>query len=320
MDPLALVDPALRPLLAVWPTTTLSAATLNMARGRELPAFPIEPDDIIVEERSAPGPAGGDVVPLLIYRPLCDDVLRGCLFHIHGGGFVMGAAREVEFAYRPIASALGCVIVSVDYRLAPEAVFPAAIEDCYAGLAWTFANAAALNVDRRRIGVTGESAGGGLAAALALMARDRGEYRLAFQHLTYPMLDDRTCVATAPSHAGRFVWNADSNRFGWGALLGREPGGEGVSPYAAPARAEDLSGLPPTYIMTGALDLFVEEDIDYARRLIAAGVPTELHVFPGAFHGFDILPGAPVADAARAARLAALKRALHSDYRQHRPA
>lgn len=302
MNPLSLVDPALRPLLEAWPTTTLSAQTLEAARARELPPFPVEPDDIVVEERHIPGPAGGAAVSLRLYRPPSGGGPTGCLFHIHGGGFVMGSAREVEFAYRPIAATLGCVIVSVDYRLAPEAIFPVAIEDCYAGLAWTFANAATLNVDTMRIGVTGESAGGGLAAALALMARDRGEHRLAFQH--------RTCVRPPHAHAGQFVWNADSNRFGWRALLGWEPGGDGVSPYAAPARAEDLAGLPPTYIMTGALDLFVDEDIEYARRLIAAGVPTELHVFSGAFHGFDILPGAAVADAARAARLAALGRAL----------
>jgi acetyl esterase/lipase len=156
----------------------------------------------------------------------------------------------------------------------------------------------------------GESAGGGLAAALALMTRDRRGPALAFQHLTYPMIDDRTCMGEPPAHTGEFIWTPHNNRFGWTALLGQEPGGDTVSPYAAAARATDLAGLPPTFIMTGALDLFVGEDIDYARRLIAAGVPTELHVHPGAFHGFDLLPGSGVADRAQAMRIDALHRAL----------
>ena len=212
--------------------------------------------------------------------------------------------------HRPLAEELGCVIVSVDYRLAPETPHPGPVEDCYAGLAWTFAHAGELGIDPARVGVAGESAGGGLAASLALLARDRGEHRLAFQHLTYPMLDDRTCITDVHPHTGAFIWTPHNNRFGWSALLGHDPGGQAVSPYAAAARAEDLSGLPPTFIATGALDLFLDEDIDYARRLIRAGVPTELHVYPGAFHGFDIHPTAAVAVAARADRVAALRRVL----------
>jgi triacylglycerol lipase len=194
--------------------------------------------------------------------------------------------------------------------LAPEHVFPAAIEDCYAGLRWTVENAATLGIDTGRLGVMGESAGGGLAAALALLARDRGEYKLAFQHLTYPMIDDRTCLGEQHPHTGEFIWTSHSNRFGWQALLGQEPGGADVSPYAAASRADDLTGLPPAYIMSGALDLFVEEDLEYARRLIHAGVSTELHVFPGGFHGFDIFPLSAASAAAQAARTAALARAL----------
>ena len=222
----------------------------------------------------------------------------------------MGAAAPLEFLHRPLAEELSCVIVSVDYRLAPETVFPGAIEDCYAGLAWTFAHAVDLNIDPARIGVMGESAGGGLAAALALLARDRGEYALAFQLLTYPMIDDRTCVRDANPVTGEFVWIPQSNRFGWTSLLGQEPGGEGVSSYAAAARATDLAGLPPTWMMTGALDLFLDEDIDYAQRLIAAGVPTEFHIYPGAFHGFDIWPDAKVSAQARRDRVDALRRFL----------
>ena len=310
MDTLHLVDPALRPLLEAWPTLDLTAESLAEMRTRELPPMPIDPSGMVVEDRTIPGPDGAPHIAVRIYRPESGEGPFGCIYHIHGGGYVAGAAKEMEFAIRPLAGALGCVIVSVDYRLAPEAVFPAAIEDCYAGLAWTFAHADALGIDTNRIGVMGESAGGGLAAALALMARDRGEYALKFQCLTYPMLDDRTCTRQAHPTAGQFVWTGASNRFGWTSLLGCEPGGEGVSPYASAARAEDLAGLPPTCILTGTLDLFVDEDIDYARRLIAAGVPTELHVYPGAFHGFDFMPGIPVSDQARADRLASLKRAL----------
>jgi triacylglycerol lipase len=185
------------------------------------------------------------------------------------------------------------------------------VEDCYAALAWVYANAEALGADTARIGVMGESAGGGLAAALALLARDRGDYPLAFQHLMYPMIDDRTCVDPDPHpFVGEYIWTAHNNAFGWRALLGVEPGSEGVSPYAAAARAEDLSRLPPTFISTGALDLFLEENLEYARRLMRAGVPTELHVYPGGYHGFDIAPDAEVSKNARRNRMAALAKAL----------
>jgi triacylglycerol lipase len=217
-----------------------------------------------------------------------------------------------EASLRPMAMTLGCIIVSVDYRLAPEVRFPGAIEDCYAALAWVFEHATELGVDSQRIGVMGESAGGGLAAALALLARDRGKYRLAFQHLIYPMIDDRTCVTSDPHpYTGEFTWTAAGNTFGWSSLLSVPPGSDGVSPYAAAARAQDLAGLPPTFISTGALDLFLEEDLEYARRLTRHGVPVELHVYPGAIHGFDMMPTAQVAVSARRDRLDALRRVLH---------
>ncbi len=309
MDTAHLVDPELRPLLDVFPTSRFSLETLADIRGRAFPAPPIDGSATTLDRRLVPGPAGAPDVELHIYRPKAATGPLPCVFHIHGGGYVIGAARHQEAMHRPLAAALGCAIVSVDYRLAPETVFPGAIEDCYAGLAWTFAQAADLGLDTARIGVTGESAGGGLAAALALMARDRGEYSLAFQHLIYPMIDDRTCAHPDPHpHAGEFIWTPHNNRFGWSSLLGHEPGGEGVSPYAAAARAEDLSGLPPTYISTGALDLFLEEDLEYARRLTRAGVPVELHVYPGAFHAFERVPDAAVAKQARRDSREALRR------------
>lgn len=311
MDTLHLVDPELRPLLEAWPTVTLTAETLAQLRNRQLPFPAPKACDVDLERRTVPGPAGAPDITLHIYRPSDAAGPLPAIYHIHGGGYVMGAASELEFFHRPLVATLGCVLVSVDYRLAPETVFPGAIEDCYAGLAYVFANAADLGIDAGRIGVMGESAGGGLAAALALLARDRGEYALAFQHLTYPMIDDRTCTAEPHPVAGQYIWHPANNRFGWQALLGHEPGQDGVSPYAAAARADDLSGLPPTYIATGALDLFVDEDIAYAQRLIRAGVPVELHVYPGGFHGFDIMAGAAVAQQANTDRIAALTRALH---------
>jgi triacylglycerol lipase len=232
------------------------------------------------------------------------------VYHIHGGGFISGQAAESESQHRALSAELGCVLVSVDYRLAPETCFPGNIEDCYAGLKWVFRHAAEMNIDTRSVGLMGESAGGGLAAALALLARDRGECALAFQHLASPMLDDRTCLARDSGLRGRWVWTRENNWFGWSALLGHAPGVEGVSPYAAPARAESLIGMPPTFLTTGALDLFLEENMEFARRLADAGVPTECHVYPGAFHGFELHPTATVACAARRDARAALARFL----------
>jgi len=231
--------------------------------------------------------------------------------HIHGGGYVIGSADMTAPQSKAIAAALGCFVVSVDYRLAPETAFPGAVEDCYAALKWLHGQAAALGVDPTRIAIGGESAGGGLAAALAVLARDRGEVAVCFQCLTYPMIDDRTVTRPDPHpFVGHHLWTPTQNRFGWAALLGRDPGGDDVSPYAAAARTPDLAGLPPALIVVGALDLFLEEDIEYARRLMRAGVPTELHVYPGAYHGFDLTPGAAVSQAMVRDRMNALDRAL----------
>lgn len=222
-----------------------------------------------------------------------------------------GSVDALETRHRELTAKLHCCLIAVDYRLAPETQFPGAIEDCYAALSWVVRNAGSLGICPESIVLMGESAGGGLSAALALRARDRGEFRPAFQHLTYPMLDDRTAIKDhdAP-FAGEFLWTKDDNQFGWTSLLGSAAGGDDVSPYAAPSRAHDLSGLPPTFTMTDALDLFADEGIDYARRLIHGGVPTELHVFPGGFHGFDLASFANVGKSASETSFAALSRAL----------
>jgi triacylglycerol lipase len=308
-----LVDPELRAVLEQIPHMDFSVDILPIARATPV-QFPLDPSVAVqVDTRrvSIPGPSGSPAVGLTVYRPKDTAEELPCIYHIHGGGYVMGSAEQYQSLVMPQCLELRCVIISVDYRLAPETQFPGSIEDCYVGLEWTFAHASELQIDATRIGVMGESAGGGLAASLALLARDRDGNSLAFQHLIYPMLDDRTpdCADPHP-YTGEYIWTGLSNRFGWGALLGKARGTAAVSPYAAAARATDLSRLPNTYIAAGALDLFLEEDLEYARRLTRHGVSVELHVYPGAYHGFDMLTQSTVANVAKRDSLAALKRAL----------
>lgn len=238
-------------------------------------------------ERFIPGPGGN--VRILIYEPRDRREAAPGLLHIHGGGFVMGVPEYEDVRNNQIAAELGHVVVSVDYRLAPEATYPSALDDCHAALLWLYDNSDALGIDRARIGLIGESAGGCHAAALSCLMSDRGDVPLAFLWLTYPMLDDRVGSTVTPhDYAGEFCWTAADNVSGWSAMLGRPAGGTPPGPYAVPARIEDLRGFPFTLMQTGALDLFCDEDIDFARRLMSAGVPTELHVYPGAVHGFPL--------------------------------
>lgn len=209
---------------------------------------------------------------------------RPCVYSIHGGGYVAGTVDMDDALFDTLCQKIDCVGISVDYRLAPEAPYPSPLEDCYEGLAWAFANAETFGIDTNRIGVHGVSAGGGLAAALALMVRDRGEYRLAYQLLDCPMLDDRQITASSQAE-GLLGWSRESNTFGWQSYLGELYGSKDVPYLAAPARAQDLSGLPPTYICVGGADGFRDECIAYALRLGECGTPCELHVYPGAPHG-----------------------------------
>lgn len=312
-----LVDPELIPMLDVSPSLVLNdesllqtravLETMNVQAPADLPEFP----DVSVSERRVPGPEGAPDVRVLVYLPRNVAAPLSALLWIHGGGYVLGKAEQADLQAKSIASEIGCAVVSVDYRLAPEVPHPGPVEDCYAALKWLHASAGELGVDTTRLAIGGDSAGGGLTAALALLTRDRGEVPLVFQLLIYPMLDDRSVTTTDPHpYTGEYIWTAESNRFGWTALLGQEPGGPDVSPYAAAARAEKLEGLPATFIGVGTLDLFLEEDLEYARRLIRAGVPTELHVYPGAFHGFPMAAHAQVAQMFEQDQLNALKRAL----------
>lgn len=223
------------------------------------------------------------------------------VFYIHGGGMIFGSVDQYNAVVTDYVARSGVPMLSVEYRLAPEHPHPTPAEDCYSGLAWFVEHATDLGVDPMRIAIMGDSAGGGLAAAVALMARDRKGPELKRQILIYPMLDDRTTVPD-PEIGAILTWSYDDNITGWHALLGGA-GGE-VSPYAAPARAEDLSGLPPAYIEVGALDIFRDEDIDYAKRLFQAGVETELHVHPGAVHAFEsFAPDAAVSQRSSADRV-----------------
>jgi len=309
-----LVDPEIAPLIEQLPGFSFEGVDIKEMRAfmaSVAPPRPEPPPEVEVYEATAPGRDGAPDVRLIVTKPRAAGSGRPGILHIHGGGYVMGTAEMTGVTDTAYAIDLGAVVVSVDYRLAPETPHPGPVEDCYAGLAWLAAEAPRLGVDASRIVVTGESAGGGLAAALVLLARERGEIPIAFQHLVFPMLDDRTVTHPEPSpYLGEFVWTPDSNRFGWTSLLGGPPGGADVSPFAAPARATDLAGLPPTFMICGALDLFLEEDLDYARRLIRAGVPTELHVYPGAPHGFMFVPDAEVSRTFARDSMSALARAV----------
>jgi acetyl esterase/lipase len=247
-------------------------------------------------------------VTVRLHRPASlDNPVPGLLW-IHGGGYIGGTPSQDDKICGHIAEHLGIVVAGVTYRVAPEYPYPAALHDCYDGLKWLVKQSF---VDPTRVAIGGDSAGGGLAAALALYAREQAEIPLRFQLLSYPMLDDRTAIRTDIDESNFRAWNNKSNRFGWESYTGLAPGSDDISPLAAPARCEDLSGLPPAWIGVGTLDLFQDEDVAYAERLQAAGVPCQLHLAKGAFHGFDIIrPKAQVSQAYRASYIAALTDAL----------
>lgn len=281
-----LLDPEIVSI-SEMPPGDITATSVKMIREqREMPLVDASAAGVTRSEVVIPNNDGPDVRALL-YVPDGDDTRPGYL-HIHGGGYVLGAPEGSDASNVSIASKLGAAVLSVDYRLAPEHSIPAPLDDCYAGLAWLHQNAGDLNIDRDRIGVGGESAGGGLAAAVAIAARDRGEYALCHQHLTYPMLDNLTGTDEQPGDplVGEFVWTRGSNQFGWASYLGGAP----AEAPQVPARVKDFAGLPATWMLTASLDLFRDEDIDYACKLMAAGVRTELAVYEGACHGFQFVP------------------------------
>ncbi|MHB8295002.1 MAG: alpha/beta hydrolase [Acidimicrobiales bacterium] len=267
---------------------------------------------INIEERSAPGPEGAPTLAVLICRPAGITAPAPGIFHTHDGGMVMGDNRSGIDVLLGWVENHGVVVVSVEYRLAPEHPHPAPVDDCYAGLVWTAAHAGELGIDSDRLLIAGASAGGGLAAGVALMARDRGGPALIGQMLMSPMLDDRNDTPSSHELDGEGIWDRTSNLTGWTALLGDQRGGPDVSPYAAPARATDLSGLPPAFIDVGSVETFRDEDVEYATRIWRAGGIAELHVWPGGFHGFGaMVPEAALSGAASIARSSWMRRLLN---------
>lgn len=263
-----------------------AAATLVPANGIQVDRFTISATD-------------GASLPLALYcRADASPPGTAALF-LHGGGMIMGWHRSYDMLARTYVASCGVPLLSVHYRVAPEYPYPTPVEDCYTALVWLAEHATDLGIDPTRIAVMGGSAGGGLAAGVTLLARDRGGPSLAQQLLFSPMLDDRTATIIEPRLQPFLTWDHHDNTTGWDAFLGGMAGSDDVSPYAAPARADDLSGLPPAYIDVGGLDIFWDEDLSYARRLRAAGVPTEFHLHAGAPHGFEIF--APHTDVARRA-------------------
>ena len=314
-------DPELLPALEAMAGARGPAFTLEMIPAiRSAPSpFPVPTLEDLrrggafeVTERLVPGPAGAPDVSLLIGWPTGVQAPVPCLYFIHGGGMMLGDNRSGgaagAFAH---AEQLGAAVVSVEYRLAPETPHPGPVEDCYAGLTWVVEQAGELGIDPARVIVGGGSAGGGLAAAVALLARDRGGPALLGQLLICPMLDDRNNTPSSHQMDGLGIWDHGANDVGWTALLGDACGGPDVSPYAAPARATDLSGLPPAFIDVGSAETFRDEDVAYATRIWQAGGDAELHVWPGGFHGFaGMVPDAALSVAATAAQLSWLRRLL----------
>ncbi len=275
-----------------------------------LPA-PAMPPTVTVTDRLVPGPEGGPDLAIRVYRPDAMPSPTGAVYWIHGGGTVLGEASMNDAYCANVAHRLSVLVTSVEYRRAPEHPFPIPLEDCYAGLKWLALSSDEFGIDPDRIAVAGISAGGLLSAALSLLARDRGQFLPCLQLLNAPMLDDRANTRSSFAVRDPRTWDRDSNRAGWNAYLQGNAGSAEVSPYAAPARAKDLAGLPPAYVNVGDLDLLLDEDVAYARAMADAGVPVELHVYPGAYHGSAMnVPDAQLSQRWLADELAALARAL----------
>lgn len=244
---------------------------------------------IAVEEFAITHPEDSTTLNLKSFRPLTGSTEKPALLWIHGGGYVMGSAGDTDQTLAHIALETDCTVFSVDYRLAPEHAYPAALDDCFDCLLWLQKHANQLKIDPARIAIGGASAGAGLTAALALRARDEGTQQVLFQLLIYPMLDHRHRTPSSRAIQDPNLWNEQTNRLAWALYLGALTDHDEIPLYASPSLAADLTNLPPAFVCVGDLDIFLDEDIDYAQRLLQAGVPTELHVYPGAIHGFDML-------------------------------
>ncbi len=310
-------DPTVEKLASMFPRFDVSDAfatrvVLNeflgamAAKGVERPT-----DDRIEEiERTIPGPDGAPEVPIHIYMPKARTEAGSGFVDFHGGGFILGDLETAHPRCLIMAAEGGAVSVGVDYRLAPENPFPAGVEDCYAALQWVVGHTEELKLDPAKIAIGGSSAGGNLTAAVALMARDRGGPDVAFQMLICPVIDDRCKTPSMKDGTGLYIWDYQNSLDMWNHYIGENR--SNVSPYAAPARAEDLSGLPPSYMMTCEHDPLRDEAIIYAMRLMAAGVPVELHNYPGTVHGFDFLTPSDISTRAVNEGVEAFRRAMES--------
>jgi acetyl esterase/lipase len=277
------------------------AAVDELLASVEVPENP----NVTKEDRTVPGPEGAPDVPVRLYRPATASG-AGILF-IHGGGMILGTVAGEDPVATMLCDVLGAVVVSVEYRLAPEHPYPAPVEDCYAALTWMAKSLDELGVDPAKLVVYGGSAGGGLTIATAMLARDRGGPALRFMMPIYPMIDDTNTTASSHEIVDVGIWDRAGNEEAWAWYLGGAP----ADAYAAPTRATDLAGLPPAYIDVGTVDLFRDEDIAFAQRLMAAGVPCELHIHPGAYHASETFaPDSALSKRIWALRIDALRRAL----------
>jgi acetyl esterase/lipase len=316
MDVLANLDPEVGAALAASPMGSIDFGTFTFetvpqirTAMESMPVVQLPPTTTVSHEVVVPGVDGPDAT-VRVYSPPTAAAGRPCIYWIHGGGYLFGSGLNPDARINRWVEEFDCVAVSIEYRLAPEHPYPAPLDDCYAGLLWAARSADDLGIDPDRIAIVGASAGGGLAAGLAIRARDRGEVTPAFQLLIYPMIDDTN--TSASSHIeGALVWSRAANDLGWSAYLGDRYGTDDVPAEAAASRVDDVAGLPPAWIGVGSLDVFRDEDIAYASRLLAAGITTELHVYRGAPHGFEMMaPSSYVAQACQRDITEGLRRAL----------
>ena len=307
-----LVESELLPMIEAFGEFRFSKEALPEIRaGAEARFADAAEPAIRAEVKTIAGP-GGELA-LYWFDPEPGATGRPALFYIHGGGMIIGSAKDMQATPARLSAELRIPVASIDYRLAPETPFPGPQEDCLAGLNWLAENAAMLGLDPARIAILGESAGGGLAAATALMARDTGGAKLAGQILVYPMLDHRTGGPECRhrnAHTGEFIWNREANQFGWECLRGDYMPDDARKGWFSPSLAEDLQDLPATWIGVGSLDLFLDESLAYGRALVDAGVPVELHCYPGAIHGFDMMAHSAIARRFQRDLRAAVARAL----------
>jgi acetyl esterase/lipase len=313
------IDPELAGIVAALPQMPFDEPVAARAGIEALSAAmnaSVDLSGLQVIDQDIPGPAQAPTVRVRIYTPKPHVTQpSAALLYIHGGGFVVGSIATEHASSAMLARKLGIVVVSVEYRLAPEHPYPAGLDDCYAALWWLHESAAALNIDRTRIGVFGQSAGGGLAAALALYTRDRKGPGLCFQFLGIPELDDRLDTPSMVAFTDTPLWHRPNAILSWKYYLGDsyQAGGSNVPIYAAPARATDLRGLPPAYVSAMEFDPLRDEDVIYALKLLQAGVSVELHTYPGTFHGSSLVPQAKVSKRQQQEMLEVLRRGLRID-------